>query len=78
VLLATIVFSVNVWNTSESDGDDAVAGFAFHQYYLEEKLMVAALVLLLGAALFWSFHRAIDLVVRAKPYAEVVTAIRVG
>lgn len=77
VLLSTIVFSVNVWNTSESEGDDAVAGFAFHQYYLEEKLMVAALVLILAAALFWSLGRSVGMVVRARPYAQVVTAIQV-
>lgn len=77
VLLSTIVFSVNVWNTSESEGDDAVAGFAFHQYYLEEKLMVAALVLTLAAGLFWSLGRSIGMVVRARPYAQVVTAIQV-
>jgi len=77
ILLGTIVFSVNVWNTSESDGDDAVAGFAFHQYYLEEKLMVAALVLILSAALLWSLGRSVGMVVRARPYAQVVKAIQV-
>lgn len=77
VVLATIVFTVGVWNTGTEQGADALAGFAFHQYYLEEKLFVAGLVLALGGLCFWSLGRIVGQLVKPRTYARIVEAVQV-
>jgi hypothetical protein len=71
VVMAVVVFSVSVWFDANEGRTDALAGFSFHQFYSEEKLLVAGLVVVLVGALSWSLGRIVSAIVRPRGYAQV-------
>ncbi|HLE47229.1 MAG TPA: hypothetical protein VI818_02945 [Candidatus Thermoplasmatota archaeon] len=77
VLLGVMVFSISMWSTNEQVSD-AYVGFAFHQFYLTEKIFVAALIVGLGSMLVFTFGRMVGAVLRRRPAATLVESIQIG
>ena len=77
VVLGVLVFSISMWSTNQQLSD-AYVGFAFHQFYLEEKVFMAAVILVLGSMLLWTFGRILSAIVRRRPAATLVESIQIG
>ncbi|MBI2077720.1 MAG: hypothetical protein HYT80_05015 [Euryarchaeota archaeon] len=77
VLLGVMVFSISMWSTNEQVSD-AYVGFAFHQFYLTEKIFVAVLIVGLGSMLLWTFGRMVRAILRPGPAASLIESIQIG